>query len=141
MKDNVFIDTNVLVYAKLQDEKNADKRAAAVTAIENLPGLPVVSVQVLNEFSSSLLKHKVPPDLILQAVREIAKESLVIPIDLDLVWETWHIMEKYHFSYWDSMIIAAALRGNCSTLYTEDMQHGQTIETRLEVVNPFIPRP
>ncbi|WP_456325324.1 PIN domain-containing protein [Desulfonauticus submarinus] len=47
------------------------------------------------------------------------------------------IKEKYKFSYWDSLIVASALENNCSILYTEDMQDGQIIEKKLEIVNPF----
>jgi len=45
---------------------------------------------------------------------------------------------KYHFSFYDSLIIAAALESGCSTLYTEDMHNGQVIEDRLKIVNPFV---
>jgi predicted nucleic acid-binding protein len=45
------------------------------------------------------------------------------------------VLAKY--SYWDSLIIASALKNNCSICYSEDMQHGQLIEDRLKVINPF----
>jgi predicted nucleic acid-binding protein len=45
---------------------------------------------------------------------------------------------SYHFSFYDSLIIAAALQSNCATLYSEDLQHGQAIEGKLNIVNPFI---
>ncbi|MBX6423467.1 PIN domain-containing protein [Thermosulfurimonas sp. F29] len=48
------------------------------------------------------------------------------------------VKEKYKYNYWDSLIIASALENDCSVLYTEDMQHGQIIEGRLKIVNPFV---
>jgi predicted nucleic acid-binding protein len=46
-------------------------------------------------------------------------------------------MGKYRFSYWDSLILAAALESTCSFVYSEDLQDGQRIENRLTVINPF----
>jgi len=48
------------------------------------------------------------------------------------------LRDRYQISYWDSLIVAAALDANCDTLYTEDMQHRQVIEGRLTLINPFV---
>jgi predicted nucleic acid-binding protein len=48
------------------------------------------------------------------------------------------IAEKYHFSFYDSLIIAASLECDCNILYSEDMHHGQIIENKLKIVNPFL---
>ncbi len=47
------------------------------------------------------------------------------------------VKKDSNYSYWDSLVIASALENNCSILYTEDMQHGQTIENSLKITNPF----
>ncbi|KKU17073.1 MAG: Ribonucleoside-diphosphate reductase [Candidatus Woesebacteria bacterium GW2011_GWC2_45_9] len=47
------------------------------------------------------------------------------------------VKKIYHYSYWDSLIIASALESNCSILYTEDMHEGQVIDGKLKIVNPF----
>jgi hypothetical protein len=47
------------------------------------------------------------------------------------------IAEKYQFSFYDSLIIASALKCDCYTLYSEDLQHGQIIEDKLKIINPF----
>jgi predicted nucleic acid-binding protein len=44
-----------------------------------------------------------------------------------------------HFSFWDSLIVAAALESHGTTLYSEDLQHGQVINGRLTLINPFLP--
>ena len=48
------------------------------------------------------------------------------------------IRRRYKYSYYDSLIISAALKGNCTVLFSEDMQHKQIIENRLTIINPFI---
>jgi len=48
------------------------------------------------------------------------------------------IKEKYHYSWWDSLILTSALENNCKIVYSEDMQHGQIIENTLKIVNPFL---
>ena len=48
------------------------------------------------------------------------------------------IMTKYQFSYWDSLILSAALENDCPVLYSEDLQHQQRIEDKLIIHNPFI---
>jgi predicted nucleic acid-binding protein len=47
------------------------------------------------------------------------------------------IMKKFNYSYWDCLILASALENNCTILYTEDMQDGQTVEGKLKILNPF----
>jgi predicted nucleic acid-binding protein len=61
----------------------------------------------------------------------------VIPITKELIPETFHILNRYKFSYWDSNIISAALEGNCDVLYTEDLSNGQIIDNRLRIMSPF----
>ena len=45
--------------------------------------------------------------------------------------------KRYGFSYWDSMIVSAALKSECTILCSEDLQHGQVVEKKLKVMNPF----
>ncbi len=137
MKDKMFIDTNILVYAKFEEEDEADKNKIASDLLEKLDTKPIVSVQVLNEFASVLLKHEVADEDVEQIVKEITEGCVVIPLGLGIVWNTWKIRKKYGFSYWDSMIISAALESECTILYSEDLQHGQVIEKKLKVMNPF----
>ena len=58
------------------------------------------------------------------------------PLNEAVVRRTWEIRSRYGFSIWDSQIVAAALEAGCDDLYTEDLQHGQTIE-KLNVINPL----
>ncbi len=48
------------------------------------------------------------------------------------------LAEKYRYTYFDSLILASALEANCESLYSEDLQHGQVIDQRLRIINPFL---
>ena len=61
----------------------------------------------------------------------------VVALDVDLHVEALALMARYGFSIYDSLIVAAGLRANCTTLHSEDLQHGQIIDGRLTVRNPF----
>lgn len=137
MPDKPFLDTNILVYAKLEDGNSKEKRNTAITLIEKIYSTPVISVQVLNEFASVLIKHNISNQDIKESVQELIDNSIVIDLDITIIRETWRIRERYLFSYWDSMIVAAALRGGCDILYSEDLQNEQYIDNQLKIINPF----
>jgi predicted nucleic acid-binding protein len=127
----VFFDTNVLLYLLSNDAAKAD-RAEALLAAGG-----VISVQVLNEFASVAIGKKAVnfAELreILSTIREICTVTVV---DIETHERGLDIAERCHFSIYDSLIVAAALRAGCSTLYSEDLQHGQTID-QLTIRNPF----
>ena len=92
----------------------------------------------MNEFAQVLLKHHIDDHTILAAVQQISEETTVLPITLATVNKAWQIKIQYHFSYWDSLIIAVALLEKCEVLFTEDLQHNQLIEKQLIIKNPFL---
>jgi predicted nucleic acid-binding protein len=49
----------------------------------------------------------------------------------------WELRITHKFSYWDSLIVASALQAGCTTLYTEDLNHGMIVDKKLHIVNPF----
>ena len=133
-----FLDTNVLVYAF--DEGEAEKRAVALGLIrEHLEeGEGMLSLQVLREFYVSVRRLSRP-----LSVTE-AQEALEIFAGFSPAAENWTIVvgavsrsRELMLSFWDALILEAALRGGANTLLTEDLQHGQRIEG-LTVVNPFL---
>ena len=132
--DKAFIDTNILVYAFTKDEPEKQE-----TAIELLSGChPVVSTQVLKEFSNVLIKKTnagIPA--IIETVNEIIAVTEVVNEETPLLFAAFGILEKYGFSFYDSLIVAAALKSQCRILLSEDMQDGQVIENTLEIFNPF----
>jgi predicted nucleic acid-binding protein len=137
MIENVFIDTNIFIYAYTQDEEykyeiSSDLLRENVTR-ENI----VVSVQVINEFYSIMTKYKHSHKQIEKYLKEIAEQVKVNPLNLRTIERCLLIKEKYYYSWWDSLILTSALESNCSILYSEDLQHGQVIEGSLKIVNPF----
>jgi predicted nucleic acid-binding protein len=128
----VFFDTNVLLYLLSNDAARAD-RAEALLAAGG-----VVSVQVLNEFASvaSCKLTMTIPEVreILSTVRSVC---VVKSVDVETHDLGLELAERYGFSIYDGLIVAAAVRAGCAILYTEDLQRGQVIEN-LTIRNPFV---
>ncbi len=70
----------------------------------------------------------------------IAASCEVIVVSPPIVFDTLRIMERFGYNFYDSQIIAAALACGASTLYSEDLHHGQMVDGRLSIRSPFRPR-
>jgi predicted nucleic acid-binding protein len=130
-----FFDTNILVYAQ-QTGAKADR------ARDVLAGGGKLSVQVLNEFTA-VARRKLGKDW--RDIADAIDDALELfgpplPLTLDLHVAARSLTETYRLSFCDGLIVAAALEAGCDTLYSEDMQHGQTIGT-LRIQNPFVEHP
>lgn len=127
-----FFDSNVLLYLLSSDARKADR------VEELLASGGVISVQVLNEIASIALR-KLRLEMI--AIRDILGTIRAVcevrPVDLEAHERALDLVERYRFSVYDGLIVAAALRAGCTTLHTEDLQHGQRIGS-LTIANPFI---
>lgn len=134
MKDNIFIDSNIWVYAVSTDNEN--KRISAINLLKSNQNI-FVSTQVLNEFYITLLKYKVNDSKIIVHISDIISNTQVATITIETLKLSWNIKNKYTFSLWDSLIIASAIQNKCSILYSEDMHHNQLIEKTLKICNPF----
>jgi predicted nucleic acid-binding protein len=132
-----FFDTNVLVY--LFDASATTKKVRAQLLKQAVSdGLALLSTQVLQEFFVAVtrkLSTPLPNEQAERAVRDLTKLPTV-QIDADLILEAIATMRRYRLSFWDSLIVRAALHGGATVLYTEDLQDGQRFET-LSVANPF----
>jgi predicted nucleic acid-binding protein len=99
----------------------------------------VISVQVLNEFTSaSLTKIKLSNGDLDEFLDLFTSLFQVRSLDIDTFKTGLMVSRRYGYQHYDSMIIAAALQAGCERLYSEDMQHRQIIDKRLQIVNPFI---
>jgi len=129
-----FADSNIVLYA-LGDEPL--KRQVAWRILFQSP---VISVQVLNECSNVLIKkRKVDKSKVRATLEDVLQFASVEAIGLPTVEAAWTLMDRYRFSYFDSLILASALMADCQILYSEDMRHGQVIDGQLTIVNPFLP--
>ena len=129
---SAFFDTNVLVYAQQQNPKGDKARAL-------LEDGGAVSVQVLNEFVSVLRKRQGKSwDEIDRAIEDIlALVDPPLPISIEIHDAARKLARDHSFSFYDALIVAAALSGHCGTLFSEDMQHGRAING-LTITNPFL---
>ena len=128
---DVFFDTNVLLYLLSADATKAD-RAEALAANGG-----VISVQVLNEFASVCLrKLAMSVAEVREGLSTIRAVCEVIPLDLETHEMALDLVERHQLGMYDALIVAAAVQANCAVLYTEDLQHGQTIGG-LRIQNPF----
>ncbi|MBN1381624.1 MAG: PIN domain-containing protein [Deltaproteobacteria bacterium] len=139
MRDKIFIDTNILVYA--HDLSAGDRHTGAYAIVEKLweDETGVISVQVLQEFYV-ITTRKILNPLKPQQARELIGNYLAWPVqvnDAELTMRASEISEKVNLSFWDALIIAAALRMDAKKIITEDLNHGQIIEG-IRIENPFI---
>jgi len=127
-----FFDTSVLLYLLSGDTTKADR-------VETLlAGRGVVSVQVLNEFAVVALRRlKMPLNDIREILDTIRAVCAVEPITVETHDRGLAVFERYRFSLYDSMLIAAALIAGAKIIYSEDLQHGQVLDNQLRVTNPF----
>lgn len=127
-----FLDTNILVYFALQPSSRSARAAEIVEAGGH------ISVQVLNEFVNvARMKMYMEWHEISDALALINDLLEVHPLTLETHQEALIAAERYNFHIYDATIIASALAAGCTTLYSEDMQHGQLIAGRLRILNPF----
>jgi predicted nucleic acid-binding protein len=140
MNDNrVFVDTNIFLYAALEDDFQQGKRTGAVNLLKGFSDKIVyINTQVLHEFYSVMLRHGVSDEAIHELLNAIIGETKVSVIKVNTVKRCWDMRLKYRYNYWDCLIMASALENDCGILYAEDLQHGQIIEKSPMIVNPFV---
>jgi predicted nucleic acid-binding protein len=127
-----FFDTSVLLYLLSDDTAKADRIETLLSA------RGVVSVQVLNEFAVvALRKLKMPLNEVREILDTIRAVCAVEPITVETHDRGLEVFERYRFSLYDSMLVAAALIAGAKIVYSEDLQHGQVIDNQLRVTNPF----
>jgi predicted nucleic acid-binding protein len=137
MSDKVFIDTNIWLYALIESEENLEKHHKAKQCIANTENI-IISTQVVNEVCVNLLrKGKKDMSYIQKFIPDFTTAyQTLAQITEDLITAST-IRADYHVSYWDSLMIASALRVDCQVLYSEDMQDGLYVYKRLHIKNPL----
>jgi predicted nucleic acid-binding protein len=134
MKGKVFVDTNLWVYL-YSDKPKADRVRSLLD--KHFAEL-IISTQVLGELFNVLVKKGFKSkEKAQEIISDLVENFRVIEIDKSFVLKGIEISIEYGYSYWDSLIIASALENDCSTLFTEDMHHGQLIERKLKISDPF----
>ncbi len=132
-----FLDTNVFVYLFDETDPSKQKRAESLVNDSLASGTGCISFQVVQETLNVLIRG-------LGFVSEDARrvlDDVLLPLwqvnpTAELYQNAISIRARYGFSFYDSLIVAAALEAGCNRLYSEDLQHGQTIQ-QLTILNPF----
>lgn len=131
-----FIDTNIWLYAFIETDDSV-KSATARTLIQETE--PVLSTQVINEVCVNLLRRaNFTEEQVSRLIESFYEKYPVIELNRSVLLTASRLRQRYSLSFWDSTIVASALGAGVSILYSEDMQHGLTIEKRLQVLNPFV---
>ncbi len=140
MKDKVFLDTNILIYAVDTSpafrRKQEIARKLIATHIQNETG--VISIQVLQEFfvvSTGKMKVPLSSEEALEYIHYLSILEIVQP-NFDMVITAIHLRQKHLLSFWDAMVIQTARTSDCSLLLSEDLNSGFRLGS-LTIQNPF----
>ena len=132
-----FLDSNILVYT--DDSRNPNKQNQAENLVERvlLHRSGVISIQVMQEyFSVATRKLKIEPVICRQKLELLSALTVFQPTPADVL-AAIDLYRLHQLSFYDAMILRAALQSGCRTLYSEDLQHGARFDS-LQVVNPFL---
>ncbi|MBD2514460.1 PIN domain-containing protein [Nostoc sp. FACHB-973] len=137
MSNNIFLDTNLWIYLYAKNPPEKYQKVAEI--IKNNSSLLLISTQVLGELFHVLTRKNFTSKTdAITIISDIINTFPVQAISTTEVIQALEINAQYNYSYWDSLIIATALLGKCSIIYSEDMQHNQLIDNKVRIVNPFV---
>ena len=132
-----LLDTNLLVYADSADEPAKQRRAIEVIKQHRAAGTAVLSTQVLQEFVNvALRKLRLPPALIRERMGFYSRFEMV-PATADLMAGALNLFVLHSLSFYDALILQAAIVSGCQQVLSEDMQHGAAFGG-VRIVNPFL---
>ncbi|HOJ63979.1 MAG TPA: PIN domain-containing protein [Spirochaetota bacterium] len=134
MQDNIFIDTNIWLYAFSDSNSNKAKIAKNLIKKSNV----CLNTQILNEICFNLIKNENYTDEeILHFVKNIYKKYDVLKIDEKTILGASLIRSEYNIkNYWDSMIISSAINNECSIIYSDIIESNLNIK-EIKIINPF----
>ena len=131
-----LLDTNLLVYADSADEPVKQRLAIDLIKQHRAARTAVLSTQVLQEFVNvALRKLRLPPALIRARLGFYAGFEMV-SATAELMTGALDLHVLHSFSFYDALILQAAIASGCQQLLSEDMQHGATFGG-VRIVNPF----
>jgi predicted nucleic acid-binding protein len=131
-----FIDTNIVVYADDAAYPKKQKIAAKLIADLYKKGAAVISAQVMQEYyNAAVNKLRIDPAFAVERLRFLSKFE-VVSATPQIVIAATDLHRLRNLSFWDSMILQAAITSGCDTLYSEDMQDGEIVNG-VKIVNPF----
>ena len=140
MNGRFFLDTNVFVYSFDRSAPAKARRAWQLIRSAVATGKGIISYQVAQEFFNVALRRFANPMTLADAEQyllTVFRPLLAIHSSPALYGEALRIIDRYRLSWYDSLIVAAALEGECDVLYSEDLNPGQRFD-KLTIANPFV---
>jgi predicted nucleic acid-binding protein len=136
MKDKVFFDSNILIYAYSIDEP---RKLQIVKDLLNNHDTIIISTQTINEFvrvttRKKMLSFKEASSIVTEFYQVFAVET----ISQEVIYKAIDLADKYNYSYFDSLMLASSLVSDCSVLYSEDMHNQHLVSGALKIINPFL---
>ncbi len=132
MRDKIFCDSNIFLYAFTKQSEIKHKIASRLVIMDC-----IISTQVINEVSNNLIKKfKFDEEMVRRFVESCYRRYEIVDFSKDTFLIASKVRESYNISYYDSLIVASALGFECDILYSEDMQDGLDIK-ELKIINPF----
>jgi predicted nucleic acid-binding protein len=140
MSARFFLDTNIFAYTFDAKAPTKAKKASQLIRRAADTGEGIVSYQVVQEFFNVAFRRFSQPMSVAEAEQyliTVFRPLLAVHSSPAIYVEALRLKGKHRFSWYDSLIVAAALEGRCETLYSEDFQHEREIEG-LRIENPFV---
>jgi predicted nucleic acid-binding protein len=140
MNARFFLDTNIFVYSFDRNAPAKARRAAQLIRQAVHTGKGVISYQVVQEFFNVALRRFAQPMTVAEAEQYlflVFRPVMAIHSSPVLYAEALRLSGRYGLPWYDSLIVAAAIEGQCRVLYSEDLQHGQRFGG-VQVENPFL---
>ncbi len=140
MSDRFFLDTNIFVYSFDQSAPAKARRAAQLIREALTTQKGVISYQVVQEFFNVALKRFSQPMQAADAGQyliAVFRPLLAVHSSQALYAEALFLHAQSGLSWYDSLIVSAAIQARCEILFSEDLQHGQRFGG-LQVRNPFL---
>lgn len=136
-----FLDTNIFVYALLANEPL--KKQRALQLVEHALGshLGCISYQVIQEFANVATRkfaQRFTSDQCRQFIDAAMQPLNRLPSSPELLNAALDLQQDTRYSFYDCLVLAAALQCGAGVLYSEDLQHNQLIGGTLRIVNPFL---
>lgn len=137
MSERVFLDTNILIYADDLDAGAKRERAQNLLRAHMTSATAVFSTQVLQEFFAvATRKLGVLPEVARRKIELLARAEIVV-VRADTIFAAIDLHRLHSLSFWDALIVTAAIASGCQRVLTEDMAHGTTIQG-VRIENPFL---
>jgi predicted nucleic acid-binding protein len=139
MNDKSFLDTNIFLYSFDLRVPRKAARANELIRQAHASGNGIVSFQVVQEFFNVALRkssRRMPHDDAQRYLADVLGPLVAVQSSQELYAVAIRLYDRYRFSWYDAVIVAAAMEAGCHVLLTEDLQDGMEVEG-LRIENPF----